>query len=277
MRPFREIYHSSIRLLRIYEPKDRRFMQMRGAWRTIQTHRLVVPHHNRIIDTRLTLEDAYGIRRGKTTISLLRFFNILMVDLMIWFSWMNLMLVLFGIQPGGVPYFWNIAYIFRDCSTASSFTAYVICTFLNSWTSIRRIYLRNADDGRRLAAIRENQINRANYVAMSSYLIMSIFISLLYAVWDGNDGLQYLYLIPFSRYLSFDTVKWNAVQIIRYIVFSGIINVFIGSIAMSLGNEQRLPDPELCFKKHVDWKEWLNFPFGTLGGIIRTIENKSKK
>jgi hypothetical protein len=270
LRPIREMYNIGLRLLYLHAPQNRRFVQLRAAWHTMETGELIVPHEQRVIDTRVTLQDAYGIPFGLKGIAFARYLNIIAVDLMIWFSWIVLMLTILGAV--GVPYLWNYVYIFRNCSLGFSFVAFIICTVLNTWTTLRRFYLRNSKDVRYYAAARENQFTRSNYVAMSSYLCLSVIIGAVIAAWDGASPIQYIYIIPFSKFFLFDSINYTALQIVRFIITQGFVNVFIGRIAMRLGGEGQLPDRELSRRDHIDWKEWLNMPFGMLCSIIKLIE-----
>jgi hypothetical protein len=106
---------------------------------------------------------------------------------------------------------------------------------------------------------------------MVSYLFVSVLIGAVMAAWDNSDPVEYIYIIPLSKFVLFNLAKQSVLQLFRFIIVTGFLNVFIGSIATFFGGEERLPDYELSKPKQIDRKEWMNFPLGTLFSSIRLL------
>ncbi|CAF2043221.1 unnamed protein product [Rotaria magnacalcarata] len=147
-------------LCKIRQPSDRILLNIRAAYITLKTNHLSVVHDFRIIDTGVKIRDAYGTNvRASCVIGIMRLVGIVMVEGIIWFSWVALITSIIGVIAK--PVLLQYLYIVRDLYIACSLCVCIIDVILNTWTTIRRHLLLYDDNHVHcLATIRENQRTR---------------------------------------------------------------------------------------------------------------------
>jgi hypothetical protein len=162
LKPLKEGNRIAVRALLLVRPMHRHCLQWRAAYQTAVTTQLVVPHDNRMINTRVTLTDAYGVTYGTRIIGFMRLLNLVGVDMMIWFSWVAMILTI--ISVGSEVEFVQLSVnVLRNCSILCTFVALSMCIILNTWTTIRRYVL--------VTQARDDRTSLAEFFFLDDYFL----------------------------------------------------------------------------------------------------------
>jgi hypothetical protein len=263
-------------LFKIEQPYDRVLLDTRATYVTLITGNISVVHDSRIIDTGVTIGDAYGTnRRISYIISILRLLSTFMVQGIVWFSWMIVITDLTGVFTTSVSlkYMYIMQNLYIICLSCVS----IIISVLNIWTTIRRyLLLYTSKNVQYLSTVRENQGTRAYYLSILTYIIVGIIFNIIFSVLN-LDHAHWFHIAPFS--VTFDTqpLRLNSIQLIILIISQGMAIALIDIINRSAHGKGRLPDDELSNRNRIGKKEWLNFPVGTICSLLRLKKNKRKK
>ncbi|CAF4079889.1 unnamed protein product [Rotaria sordida] len=263
-------------LFKIEQPYDRILLDTRAAYVTLITGNISVVHDSRIIDTGVTISDAYGTnRRINYIISILRLLGTFMIQGIVWFGWMIVITDLTSVFTTSVSL--KYMYIMQKLYIICLSCVCIIVSVLNIWTTIRRYLLLYASKNvQYLATVRENQGTRAYYLSLLTYIIVGIIFNIIFTVLDLEHA-QWFHITPFAVIFDTQPLRLSSIQLITLIISQGMAIALIDVINRSARGKERLPDDELSNRNGIGRKEWLNFPVGTICSLLRFKKNKRKK
>ncbi|CAF4478716.1 unnamed protein product [Rotaria sp. Silwood2] len=263
-------------LFKIERPYDRILLDTHAAYVTLITGNISVVHDSRVIDTGVTISDAYGTnRRTNYIISVLRLLSTFMIQGIVWFCWMIVITDLTSVFNTSVSL--KYMYIMQKLYIICLSCVCIIVSVLNIWTTIRRYLLLYASKNvQYLAAVRENQGTRAYYLSILTYIIVGIIFNIIFTVLDLEHA-QWFHITPFAVIFDTKSSRLSSIQLITLIISQGMAISLIDVINRGARGKERLPDDELSNRKSIGRKEWLNFPVGTICSLLRFKKNKRKK
>ncbi|CAF0809849.1 unnamed protein product [Adineta steineri] len=263
-------------LCKIEQPYDRILLHTRAAYRTLNTGNITVVHDSRIIDTGITIRDAYGTNTQISyIIGILRLLATIIVKGIVWFSWMIVITDLISVI--NVTVSWKYIYIIQNLYVACLVCVSVIVFVLNTWTTIRRyLLLYDSRNAQYLATVRENQGTRAYYLAILSYIIFGIIFNIIFNLLDLENE-QWINITPFAQIFNNPVSHLSPTELTILIILQGIAITLIDVINRNARGNERLPDYELSDRNRIGRKEWLNFPVGTICSLLKLRKNMKKR
>ncbi|CAF3402757.1 unnamed protein product, partial [Rotaria sp. Silwood2] len=141
-------------------------------------------HDSRITDTGVTISDAYRTnRRISYVIGVLRLLTTIMIQAIVWFSWIIVITDLTNVFTTLISL--KYIYIMKNLYLVCLLCIYIIVSVLNTWTTIRRYLLLNdSTNVQYLATVRSNQGTRSDYLSILTCIIVGIIFNIIFNLLD---------------------------------------------------------------------------------------------
>ncbi|CAF1389072.1 unnamed protein product [Adineta ricciae] len=262
-------------LLNIEQPYDRILLYTRAEYATLTTGNISVVHDSRIVDTGVTISDAYGTNRQiSNIIGVLRLLATFMIQGIVWFSWIIVITDVASVFTESISL--ESMYIMQRLYIICLSCVFVIISVLNTWTTIRRyLLLDTCENAQYLATVRANQGTRANYLSILAYITIGVIFNITFTVFELERA-QWFHITPFAIIFDSQPVHLTSIQLVILIIAQGMAIALIDVIDRSALGKERLPDDELSNRNMIGRKEWLNFPVGTICSLLRFKNDKRK-